>query len=446
MRNVEVSYFDMVSRVRNALNPGEVKSKRYSRCVTFQVTDGCNLNCSYCYQICKGNNHMSEETGRALVDYLYKLYDDNDPDGFINQETQNIQLDFIGGEPFLNVKTMNAVCERFFEVGIAKRHPWVENFRISISSNGTLYFEPEVQEFLKKYHHFASLNITLDGPKDLHDVCRRDYNNNGSFDRAMAAVNDYRKKYGKLDATKVTISKENLPYLDKIITFAKENGFTNIAANTVAENEWTLEDAKLYYSQLKKIADNLLQENEADVAITLFNSKDFKPLPTAYQENWCGGTGDMLAFAPNGIMYPCIRYMESSLGGDQKPVIIGSLEDGLYQTEEAKKIREEFKNITRRSQSTDDCFHCSIATGCTWCSAWNYQKTGSSNCRATSTCIMHQARSLANVYFWNMYYIMNLREKRMPLYLDQRKALQIIDEGEYNLLLELTGGECHANL
>jgi sulfatase maturation enzyme AslB (radical SAM superfamily) len=30
--------------------------------VTFQVTDACNLACTYCYQINKGNHRMSFET------------------------------------------------------------------------------------------------------------------------------------------------------------------------------------------------------------------------------------------------------------------------------------------------------------------------------------------------------------------------------------------------
>ena len=49
MRNVEVSYFDLVSRIGNAVKEGSVSTRKYSRCVTFQVTNGCNLNCSYCY-------------------------------------------------------------------------------------------------------------------------------------------------------------------------------------------------------------------------------------------------------------------------------------------------------------------------------------------------------------------------------------------------------------
>ncbi len=39
-----------------------------SRCITFQVTDACNLRCSYCYQTNKGTRVMPVETAKALID------------------------------------------------------------------------------------------------------------------------------------------------------------------------------------------------------------------------------------------------------------------------------------------------------------------------------------------------------------------------------------------
>ena len=74
--------------------------------------------------------------------------------------------------------------------------------------------------------------------------------------------------------------------------------------------------------------------------------------------------------------------------------------------------------MTRCSQSTDECINCPIAAGCAWCSAYNYEYFGELNKRATFICIMHKARALANVYFWNKYY----------------RAI----EEEYNMLLDLT--------
>ena len=56
------------------------------RNITFQVTSGCNLRCSYCYEHHKGTERMSIETGRKIVDYLLDLYEQGDSD-FINRST-----------------------------------------------------------------------------------------------------------------------------------------------------------------------------------------------------------------------------------------------------------------------------------------------------------------------------------------------------------------------
>ena len=45
------------------------------RNITFQVTSGCNLRCSYCYEHHKSVERMSIETGRKVVDYILDLYE-----------------------------------------------------------------------------------------------------------------------------------------------------------------------------------------------------------------------------------------------------------------------------------------------------------------------------------------------------------------------------------
>ena len=134
--------------------------------------------------------------------------------------------------------------------------------------------------------------------------------------------------------------------------------------------------------------------------------------------NWCGGAGDMLAFDPDGIAYPCIRYMESSLGDSAKPIIIGDV-NGLLQTEEQKHWNDCLNCMTRCSQSTEECINCPVASGCAWCSGWNYQQFGELNKRSTNICWMHKARVLANYYYWNKYYYKYNIEKGFVLNLTQ---------------------------
>lgn len=376
---------------------------------------------------------MTHETIKKGIDLMFQMYKENNADNIINANTKGIVIEFIGGEPLMNVDTISYGCEYFINQCLERDHPWLNYFRFSISSNGVLYFNEDVQVFLKKFAPFLSLGITIDGPQELHDSCRKDFNGNGSYERAIAAFKDW-QKIEPDPYTKVTIAPENLTQISSIINFFIGLGCTKIMANPIHEHKWTKEEGAIYYKQLKQIADDLLiHEN---VESSLFSDYFGKPLLSTENSNWCGGTGAMLSFDPDGIAYPCIRYMESSLGNDQPPLIIGSV-NGLCQTQEQKAILQNLKKITRRSQSTDECFNCSVASGCGWCSAWNYQENGSVDKRSMNLCWMSRARSLINSYYLNNLYIKQNSLKRMPVYLSRDLALNLISNEEYDKLLLL---------
>ena len=343
----------------------EEDPKATCRNITFQVTDDCCLKCSYCYQGHKGHAMMSKETGKRIVDLLFKLYDENKENSVINHHTYGIILDFIGGEPFMNVEVMDCIVDYFIDQCLEKDHIWLTNFRISISTNGVLYFQPQVQHFIQKYKNLLSMNVTIDGPKKVHDLCRVDYDGNGSFDKAMAAWEHWYHTIGTnpLD-TKVTISPENLELMEDIFDFFLSKGCKSIHANPVFEHKWTIEEAQLYYCILIRLAERLLQTEGAES--TLFSENRGRPLLSTDTWNWCGGTSAMLAFDPEGKAYPCLRYMSSSLGTDREPIIIGNT-DGIYNTPETKAIYDDMQKVTRQSQSTQECIDCPIAAGCAWC-------------------------------------------------------------------------------
>jgi radical SAM protein with 4Fe4S-binding SPASM domain len=163
----------------------------------------------------------------------------------------------------------------------------------------------------------------------------------------------------------------------------------------------------------------------------------FTALSPENNHNWCGGTGSMLALDYKGNFYPCLRYMETSLGTDQPPLIIGNVWDGIASKQCEKDCLDCLKTITRRSQSTDECFNCPIGAGCAWCSGYNYQVFGTPNKRATYICIMHKARALANVYYWNKWYKKTGQNKLFVNNVPDEWALEIIDQDELNMLKEL---------
>lgn len=409
-----------------------------SRTVTFQVTDKCSLACTYCYQINKGVRRMSFETAKKFVDML--LDADENSNEYINPTTSPaLIIEFIGGEPFLEIDLIDQICDYFLKQTILRKHPWSKLYMISICSNGVAYFDPRVQKFLEKHKHHLSFSITIDGNKELHDSCRVFPDGvTGSYDIAVAGAKDWMSR-GNYMGSKITIAPGNINYLYSAIMHMVELGYDEINANCVYEEGWTNDHAIEFYKQLKRIADYWNDNDIVDTHyLSLFEENFFKPKAETDLDNWCGGNGRMLACDPDGYLYPCLRYMESSIGPDIEPYRIGHVDTGIGSTcAECDRINC-LHSITRRSQSTDECFYCPIADGCSWCTAYNFQTFGTPDARATYICCMHKARSLANVYFWNTYYIKKGLTKRFKLWLPKEEALKIIDEDEYNNLLILS--------
>lgn len=320
-----------------------------------------------CYQIAKQEHVMSWEVAKQFCDLLLDSTEENNE--YINPEISNgLIMEFIGGEPFLAIELIDKICDYMIDQMITRQHPWATRFMISICSNGVLYFDPRVQAFMEKHKHHLSFSISIDGCKELHDACRVFPDGSGSYDIAMAGVEHFREHFKGKMGSKMTLAPGNIDYTFKAVKSLIENGYDEINLNCVYEKGWTTEHAKILYDELCKVADYII-ENDLfhKVELSIFNDRFFQPKEETDLDNWCGGLGSMLSCDWKGDLYPCIRYMESSLGDDCEPLKVGHVSRGLVKTDEEKELMRCMNCVTRRSQSTDECFYCPIAEGCSWC-------------------------------------------------------------------------------
>ena len=412
----------------------ENKQKK-CRNITFQVTEDCCMACTYCYQHHKTPNKMTWEVIQPFLNDLL-----NDKNTLVNTKTsEGIVLEFIGGEPLLAIDLIDQICTYVFNYMIINHHPWLIKTKISICSNGLLYFEPKVQKFLNKFGTFCALNFSIDGDQTLHDMCRKDLEGKGTYDRVIKAIMAHHKNFNNILTTKMTLSPQNISFTSNAIIDLINHHFTDIYVNCIYEEGWTYEHGTILYNEFKKIADYIIEHNLYNkVFIRIFDRKIYQPESPLETNNWCGGIADMnLAIDYKGKLFSCIRYMESSLNGHQKELPIGDISNGYLSNEEYKENYKSMTNITRQSQSTDECLNCPIAKGCGWCSAYNYEKFGTLNKRATFICPMHKAESLVNVYYWNtLYKKLNLPDI-FPLYLQEEEIDKLIPSSEKKLLKQL---------
>lgn len=409
--------------------------------ITFVVTEACNLNCSYCYEKHKTNRRMTKEIAKQAVNMIFNKKLIN---GYYNfDDKKAVILEFIGGEPLLEIDLIDYIVDYFkikaFEVG----SDWAFNYKISITTNGTLYETKKVQDFLNKNKDKVSCSITIDGNKKLHDSCRLFYDGSGSYDIVEKAVKHLLKN-DNYQTTKITLCPDNVMFLNDAIKNVWDLGIMCAHTNCVFESGWTIEHAKILYSEMKKLADYILDNHIYDKNFcSLFDENIGSKLQE--KKNWCGGNGEMLAIAPDGKCFSCVRFMKYSLTNpDVKEQPVGDIWNGLY----SKKtnpwlIRLCAIDMITQCQHEDNkkCLTCPISRGCALCTGFNYNEFNDPDHKATYICDTHRARVLANVYFWNkLYKLLNI-DKIFKLNLDDETALTIIDNKELNILKELSKGD-----
>jgi len=362
--------------------------------LTFIVTEDCNLRCKYCYITHKASNKkMNFSVAKKFIDYVLNSE-------MIKQYA--VTLDFIGGEPLLEIDLIDAICDYFklktYEMGIS----WFWNYRISICTNGINYSDERIQRFITKNRTKLSMTITIDGIKEKHDLQRVFPDGSGSYDIVKKNVDIWKNQF--YASTKVTFASDDLRYLkDSIVELWKE-GIPEIAANVVFEDVWKENDDKVYEEQLRSLADYILENQLYDkYKCTLFDDSIGAPYTEEMLKQTSCGAGKMLAVGVDGKLYPCMRYCSYSLDSKEE-YVIGHVDTGI----DFDKVRP-FQAVTFQMQSDDECLNCRIASGCSFCQGFNYDSadTPTNFQRAKYICKMHKARVKANNYYfaklYNMY-------------------------------------------
>lgn len=394
-----------------------------------------NLAVHNCYQFNKSPMRMEFNTAKKFIDHLL-----NDDYGYINRyNSPAIIIEFIGGEPLLEIKLTRQIYEYFLDRCYELNHPWFTMHRVSICSNGLQYFDEDVQEFFKEYASNISFNISIDGNRQLHDSCRIQPNGEGSYDIAMASLNHFNKHYTSERNSKMTLAPSNIKYLFESVVDFISNGMKCINLNCVFEEGWTPETAKIEYYQLKQLADYLIDNNMENIFIALFTDRQEGVQDKHNDGSFCGGAGSMTAIRPNGQIYPCIRYMPTSVGDDVPDLCMGSVDDGWVERSDGSEVIKILDSVTRRGSSNDICFNCPLSNNCPNCTALGLAVYGTPNHRTTFHCIQHIAEALANVYYWNSLILVHpewdipVRHNVVP---DQWAKI-IIDDNELEMLKDI---------
>jgi len=302
------------------------------KAMCLNVSHECNLACGYCFandiivtqnEKCKRNDedevfNMSAELAVKAIDFLAENSGDR----------RNLEVDFFGGEPLLNMPAVLAAVARGREL----ERNLDKTFRFTLTTNGSLLTD-EIIDFINL--EISNVVISIDGRKEVHNAVRKirttqneeqkiKNDGSGSYDLIVERVKKLVKK--RVIAGSKTTEQSNEQNTDYYIrgTYTNKNtdfvedvlwlygeGFKNLSLEPVVLPEGHSlalrdEDVEACLIEYEKLAKEVVEKG-----INFFHfNVDLAGGPCESKRlTACGAGYEYVAVDPKGDVYPCHQFV-----------------------------------------------------------------------------------------------------------------------------------------
>lgn len=281
--------------------PPTFQSVGVVKSLCLMVAQDCNLRCKYCFGA--GGSYgkrgvMTAEVGKAAVDFIIKN----------SGLRKHCEIDFFGGEPLINFKTVKAVTEyvRRREVETGKI------FKLTLTTNG-VSLDDEKISWLNENN--ISLVLSLDGRQKVHDEMRPDLNGRGSYEKV---VKNFQKAVQSRDGDNYylrgTYTNRNLDFSADVESML-DAGFDVLSIEPVVLKDSPLalteKDLPRIFEEYDRLSEMYLERRRAGKGFFFFHfNVDLSNGPcVAKRLAGCGAGHEYFAVAENGDLYPCHQFV-----------------------------------------------------------------------------------------------------------------------------------------
>ncbi len=313
--------------------------------VTIFPTSDCNLRCVYCYAGAGENpKKIKWEVAKAAIDIVFE-----------NAEKlgkKEIRISFHGGgEPAVACDIVTKSVE--YAQKIAKER----NLKLNthLATNAVLS-DSQMSWII---NNISRVNISLDGPKDIHDTQRMTPEGKGSFDIVMKNIRKFEKAnypYG----VRTTITDNSVRRMAEMVDFFHEN--TNLKSlhfeqlfecGRCMKTKWSAPDPNVFVKNFIKAV-----ERAEKYGIEIYNSGSRIETIT---DSFCGASRDSFCPTPDGFVTSCFEVSSPS---DPRSATFFY---GKY-NEKTKKFDFDIKKLQklqeRRVQNIKKCQGCFLKWHC----------------------------------------------------------------------------------
>lgn len=272
------------------------------------LTQSCNLRCVYCYgdggAYGRGSD-MDEATAFRAVDWLIEH----------SGTRKNIYIGFFGGEPFLRFLLMQTVA------AYGERQAAAAGKKVGFhaTTNATV-LNDEMIDFIQDRN--MALQVSIDGPREIHDAQRPDTSGAGSYDsivpnikkllRVMPQTLAHAVLVGGTDPEMVKDALQELGFAEVSIKAASDSLFAAAAQPGHSPRDISQILAKLEHEAARWL-DGVRRRDGSALAKLKNRSSLYSALKTilhnSKRRHACGAGLGLAAVSAAGDVYLCHRFV-----------------------------------------------------------------------------------------------------------------------------------------
>ena len=258
------------------------------------LTEVCNLSCSYCFKGKLRGQEMSLETVKQLTRFLVRY----------SGSAQDITIAMLGGEPLLAFPLLKEWT------------PWAKkycrqrgkNLNLQVTTNGTV-FQQKHHDFFRYWR--IGLHLSLDGCPQAHDQERKFANGRGSsqiIEQNLPAIfSAWRTVHARS-----TIVPETVEYLFDSYRYFCAKGFLRVAFCLANSEKWNnpqiLDTLSGEFRRVLQYHWDLMKEKKRHFTLSYFDGYVESKEKNEPISSICGAARGTLHVDADGFLWPCHRF------------------------------------------------------------------------------------------------------------------------------------------
>jgi len=173
--------------------------------LTIAPTLACNFKCTYCYETSK-TGIMNDSVLNQIIRFVESQI----------THLKNFSVSWYGGEPILGIKVIYKLSEKFIKICEDNN----VKYNAFIISNGSLLTDEVINNLIK--YKVYGIQITIDGPPDIHDIRRVNRSGDSTFDLILNNINKILKTQKMNVVIRINLDKSNEGSIEQLIEILAE--------------------------------------------------------------------------------------------------------------------------------------------------------------------------------------------------------------------------------